>query len=65
MRKLKGNGHRNESRDALQGLPSLLVVCSLVVIIQLTNFASYLANLPPLQAVLGVQYDPVLLLELP
>lgn len=65
MRKLKGNRKDNESQDALQGQPSLLVVCSLVVIIQLTNFASYLANLPPLQAVLGVQYDPVLLLELP
>lgn len=35
------------------------------MIIQLSDFASYFSDLPPLQTVLGVEYDAVLLLKLP
>lgn len=65
MRKLKGREDNmgNEWRALLGTL--WVRWRSLVVIIQLPDFASYLANLPPLQAVLGVQYDPVLLLKFP
>lgn len=38
---------------------------SLIVIIKLSDFAGYFANLPALQSVLGVEHQAMLLLELP
>lgn len=40
-------------------------VDSLIVIIKLSDFAGYFANLPAFQSILGIEHQTMLLLEFP
>ena len=40
-------------------------IYSLIMIIQLSNFTSYFADLPTLESVLGIEHEAMLLLKLP